>query len=160
MQPIKIILVPTDFSSASQRALRYACNLADAFAASLHVIHVVENPFASVCYTELYTPPPDDDEEEIAKRARVELEGQLTAAEKKKYSAVFVLRGGVPAPQILEYLKEQPAIDLVVMATAGRGGVARLMIGSVADKIVRAAPCPVLTIHPPERDADSTYRAA
>jgi nucleotide-binding universal stress UspA family protein len=160
MQPIKIILVPTDFSPASKRALRYACNVADAFDASLHVIHVVENPFASVSYNELYLPPPGDYVEEIGRRARAELEGQLKAAEKERYSAVFVLRRGAPAPQILEYLKEQPAIDLVVMATAGRGGVARLMMGSVADKIVRAAPCPVLTIHPPKRDADSTYRAA
>ena len=78
-----------------------------------------------------------------------------------KYCAVFVLRMGEPARQILEYLKEQPAIDLVVMATAGRGGVARLMMGSVADTIVRAAPCPVLTIHPPDHaERGSTYRAA
>jgi nucleotide-binding universal stress UspA family protein len=160
MQPIKIILVPTDFSPASKRALRYACNLADATDASLHIIHVLENPFASVSNRELYVPPPDEYLEEIERRTRAELEAQLTAVQKERYSVVFVLRGGAPAQQILEYLKEQPAIDLVVMATAGRGGVARLMMGSVADKIVRSAPCPVLTIHPPTRDAGSSYRAA
>lgn len=64
-------------------------------------------------------------------------------------------------PRILAYLNEQRAIDLVVMATAGRGGVARLIMGSVADKIVRAAPCPVLTIHPQDdAETSSTYRAA
>ena len=157
MQPIKIILVPTDFSPASQRALRYACNMADGVGASLHVIHVLQNPV----YSELYLPPSDDYLEELEKRSRAKLQGQLSDAEKKKYSAVFVLRMGEPARQILEYLKEQPAIDLVVMATAGRGGVARLMMGSVADKIVRAAPCPVLTIHPPDHaERGSTYRAA
>jgi len=60
------------------------------------------------------------------------------------------LQLGVPSSEILDRLHEEPAIDLVVMATHGRGGVARLVMGSVADKIVRAAPCPVLTLreHP------------
>jgi nucleotide-binding universal stress UspA family protein len=157
MQPIKIILVPTDFSPASQRALRYACNLAEGVGASLHVVYVMQNPV----YSELYLPPSGDYLEELEKRSRAELQDQLNDAEKRKYCAVFVLRVGDPAHQILEYLNEQPAIDLVVMATAGRGGVARLMMGSVADRIVRAAPCPVLTIHPPDRaEPGSTYRAA
>ena len=71
------------------------------------------------------------------------------------------MRMGVPAPEILRYIQEHGAIDLVVMATAGRGGVARLFMGSVADKIVRAAPCPVLTMHPGEQaDANVTEEAA
>lgn len=161
MPPVKIILVPTDFSPASKRALRYACNLADACRASLHIIHVLENPFTQVAYSEMYAPPPGDFLEELERRTRAELQAQVTPEEKAKYSAVFILRMGAPAHEILEYLNEQRAIDLVVMATAGRGGVARLMMGSVADKIVRAAPCPVLTIHPPqEAEARSTYRAA
>lgn len=161
MQPIKIILVPTDFSPASKRALHYACNLADAFDASLHIIHVLENPFTQAAVSEMYVPPPGDFLEELDRRTRAELQAQLSADEKAKYSAVFILRAGAPAHEILEYLNEQSAIDLVVMATAGRGGVARLMMGSVADKIVRAAPCPVLTLHPDNRaDAGATFRAA
>lgn len=161
MQPIKIILVPTDFSPASKQALRYACNVADAFGASLHIIHVLETLFVPPAYSEIYLPPPADYLEELGRRSRAELEAQLTATERERYSAVFVLRVGTPAQEILGYLKDQAAIDLVVMATAGRGGVARLMMGSVADKVVRAAPCPVLTLHPPDRsETASTYRAA
>lgn len=160
MQAIKIILVPMDFSAASKRALRYACNVADAFGASLHILHVMENPFAPGAVMEMYAPPPGDYLEDLDRRARAELAAQLTTEETAKYSAVFILRVGAPAHQILEYLKEHGAIDLVVMATAGRGGVARLMMGSVADKIVRAAPCPVLTLHSDRADAGSTHRAA
>ena len=161
MQPIKIILVPTDFSPASKRALRYACNLADMVGASLHIIHVLENPFTQGAFSEMYVPSPGDFLEELDRRTRVELEAQLSPEEKAKYSAVFILRAGAPAHEILEYLNEQSAIGLVVMATAGRGGVARLMMGSVADKIVRAAPCPVLTLHPDTgADTESTFRAA
>jgi nucleotide-binding universal stress UspA family protein len=60
----------------------------------------------------------------------------------------MVVRIGRPAAEILAYLAEHPGIDLVVMATAGRGRVARFMMGSVTDKVVRTAPCPVLTLHP------------
>lgn len=160
MQLIKTILVPMDFSAASKRALRYACDVADAVGASLHIIHVLENPFAPGAFMETYTPP-GDYLENLDRQARAELEAQLTTEEKAQYSAVLILRLGAPAQEILQYLKEHGAIDLVVMATAGRGGVARLLMGSVADKIVRAAPCPVLTLHPQDRaDAGSTFRAA
>ena len=159
MQPVKIILVPTDFSPASKQALEYACNLADMLDASLHIIHVLEDPFTSGAFSG-YAPPSENFLEELARRARAELESQLTGEDKAKYAALFVLRIGSPAREILEYVKEQGAIDLVVLATAGRAGVARLMMASVADKIVRGAPCPVLTLHPPDRATGATYRAA
>jgi nucleotide-binding universal stress UspA family protein len=161
MQPVKIILVPTDFSPPSKRALRYACSLADATGASLHIIHVMENPYMPDAFAGYYAPLPGEFVEDLDRRTRAELESQLTPEEKTRYSAVFVLRMGAPAHEILDYLQNEAAIDLVVMATSGRGGVARLMIGSVADKIVRSAPCPVLTLHPTEHTAaGTTYRAA
>jgi universal stress protein A len=161
MPPVTSILVPTDFSPASKRALRYACNLAKACSASLDVIHVLENPFTRAAFSEMYGPLQGDVLEELERRTRAELQAQLTLEERAKYSAVFILRAGVPAHEILDYLNEQRAIDLVVMATAGRGGIGRLMMGSVADKIVRAAPCPVLTVHPKEdAETNSTDRAA
>jgi nucleotide-binding universal stress UspA family protein len=116
------------------------------FGASVQIIHVLENPFTHVAFSELYGPP-GDFFERLESRTRNALEGLLTSDQKTRYSAVFVLRDGAPARQILDYINEHGAIDLVVMATVGRGGVARLMLGSVADKIVRAAPCPVLTMH-------------
>jgi len=160
MHPVNTILVPTDFSPASRLALRYACQVADVFGAALHIIHVVDNPFAPADSSEMYAALPPEYLEEVDRLTRAELEAQLTSEEKARYSAVFVMRLGAPARQILDYLNEQRAIDLVVMATAGRGGVARFMLGSVADKIVRAAPCPVLTLHQPDRDACTTSRSA
>ncbi len=153
MHPVNTILVPTDFSPASRLALRYACQVADVFGAALHIIHVVDNPFAPAASSEMYAALPADYLEEVDRFTRAELEAQLTREEKARYSAVFVMRLGAPARQILDYLNEHGDIDLIVMATAGRGSVARFMLGSVADKIVRAAPCPVLTLHQPDRDA-------
>ena len=106
------------------------------------MLHVFENPFMKQSFLEAYTPPPQEYCEALDRQARAELDAQLTTEEKTKYSAVLIMRMGAPAPEILRYIKEHGAIDLVIMATAGRGGVARLLMGSVADKIVRAAPCP------------------
>lgn len=161
MATIKTILVPTDFSPASDQALRYARQLADVFGASLHLLHVVENPFAPGAFMELYTPPPGDYVGALERDARTRLETLLTDEEKTRYSAVLTTRTGAPAHEILEYLESHGGIDLVVMATAGRGGVARLMMGSVADRMVRSAPCPVLTLHPHDAERrDSGHRAA
>ena len=157
MQVIKNILVPTDFSAASKSALRYACKVADAFGASIHVLHVLENPFGRKAFLEMYMPPPQEYCEALDRQARAELDAQLTPEEKATYSAALIMRMGVPAPEILRYIQEHGAIDLVVMTTARRGGVARLFMGSVADKIVHAAPCPVLTMHPGEQ-ADANVR--
>ena len=84
----------------------------------------------------------------------------LSEEEKAKYQPKLVYRTGATADEILDYLREQGDIDLVVMATHGRGGAARLMMGSVADKIVRAAPCPVLTIRAAAEPGDRAHRAA
>ena len=150
MDSIKAILVPVDFSPASKRALRYARTLANAFGASIHVMHVLHNPYTAGAFMDVYAPPPADYWENIQRQARAELETLLTFDEKAKYSAVFVTVMGAPPYEILEYLKEHPAIDLVVMGTHGRGGLSRLLMGSVADKVVRAAECPVITLHPQE----------
>ena len=148
MTTITTILVPIDFSDASREALRYACSLADRLNASLHVVHATVHPYAAAGYMEFAALPPDllDDVERGASEA---LAASLTAEEKTRYRATLVNRVGAAAEQILGYLREHPEIDLVVMATHGRGSVARLMLGSVTDKIVRGAPCPVLTIRVP-----------
>ena len=149
MDSIKAILVPIDFSPASKRALRYACTLADRFDASIHLMHVLYNPYMMGAFMDVYGPPADY-WDNIEQQARAELETLLTADEKAKYSAVLVTVMGTPPSEILEYLKKHPAIDLVVMGTHGRGGISRLLMGSVADKVVRAAECPVITVHPQE----------
>jgi nucleotide-binding universal stress UspA family protein len=161
MQAVHSVLVPTDFSSGSKGALAYAIQLADTFGASLHVLHVMEDPVTGAAgYLEMYAPP-DEYLEALERQVRAELESQLTPEQKTRHSAQLVLRMGAPANGILSYLAEHPEIDLVVMATAGRGGVARLVMGSVADTVVRAATCPVLTMHPHDPvKADTGNRAA
>ena len=159
MNPITAILVPIDFSDASKEALRYACRLADGCHASLHVLHAAENPYIPGGYLESYVPPAQFFEQ-IDRDVQRNLDESLSEAEKVRYGAVLVRTAVVPAQEILRYLREHPEIDLVVMATHGRGGVARLMLGSVADKVVRAAPCPVLTLRPSRPSADEGTPAA
>ena len=151
MRTIKTILVPLDFSAPSGRALAYARELADECGATLHLLHVFEDPFAAGAFMDMYTPAPDKFVERREVEVRKQLESLLTEAEKDRYSAVFAARMGLPLERILEYVREHGAIDLIVIAGSGRGRVARLMTGSVADKIVRSAPCPVLALHPHDR---------
>jgi nucleotide-binding universal stress UspA family protein len=158
MQAVNSILVPVDFSAGSRRALAYAMQLAGTFGASLHVVHVLDDSFALAGYLETYA---GNYMERAELQAGAELEDLLTPEEKARYSPALVVRIGRPAAEILAYLAEHPGIDLVVMATAGRGRVARFMMGSVTDKILRTAQCPVLTLHPHDHaEEDEGNRAA
>ena len=144
--PIKNILVPTDFSAGSDQAISYAYELALVLGATLHVMHVLENPFAPGAFMEMYAPPPPDYFLNIESQADKKLRNALTREQLEQIDVVLTTRLGVPAAEILNRLNEEPRIDLVVMATHGRGGVARMMMGSVTEKIVRSSPCPVLTL--------------
>ena len=142
---IRNILVPTDFSAGAAAALASARELAGALGASLHLLHVVEDPFFAGSVSEVYAPPPRPPEEAEG-IARQRLEACLSGDDKVKLHAVLAATSGVPANEILHRLEQDPPIHLVVMATHGRGGVSRMVMGSVADKIVRHAPCPVMTV--------------
>jgi universal stress protein A len=155
MQRINTILVPTDFSAASDRVLAYARDIADAFGATLHLLHVFDNPFAAGAFMDMYTRAPGEYVERIERQTLTRLETLLTPEQKAKYIPIFAARMGPPAQQILQYAEEHGAIDVIVLATGGHGRVARLILGSVADKIVRTAPCPVLTVHPHDRAENS-----
>ena len=158
MQAVNSILVPVDFSVGSKHALAYAIRLAGTFGASLHLVHVLDDSFALAGYLETYAGNYMEGAEE---QARAELQDLLTPEQRTRYSPALVVRTGRPALEILAYLAEHPEVDLVVMATAGRGRVARFMMGSVTDKVVRAAPCPVLTLHPHDHvEEGEGHRAA
>lgn len=146
MPPITNILVPVDFSDPSLAALRYATQLADATGAALHVLHVSVNPYVTAGYPDLH-PLPRSWFEEVEADAKQRLDGLFTPEERARYRVVLVHRSGSAATEILDYVSEHGTIDLIVMSTHGRGGVARLMMGSVADTVLRSAPCPVLTLH-------------
>ena len=159
------ILVPTDFSPGSQEAVRYAYDLAVALGATLHVVHVLENPFAPGAFMEMYTPPSPEYFRDMERQAEAKLKAALSPEQQARVRAVLTTRLGVPATEILDRLQAEPRIDLVVMASHGRGGVARLVMGSVTDRIIRSAPCPVLTLreHPQAekpRERDSTGTSA
>jgi nucleotide-binding universal stress UspA family protein len=141
----KTILVPTDFSEPSDAALAYAKELADAFDASIHLLTVVEDPLSQPWALESYGPSLADVLEDFKTNARKSLEQALPDADRTKYKAELALAVGSPFHQILNYAKNHP-VDLIVMGTHGRGAFAHAILGSVAERVVRFAPCPVLTV--------------
>jgi nucleotide-binding universal stress UspA family protein len=146
MIPIKNILVPTDFSEPAGAALEYARTLAAEFGSRLHLLHVVSEPFAYPWGTELST----------FSLANLLTESETGALERLKAlakdlrlpagSIEVTASIGHPVDKVLEYVG-QHHVDLVVLGTHGRGVVEHLLIGSVAERVVRRSPVPVLTVH-------------
>jgi nucleotide-binding universal stress UspA family protein len=145
------LVVPVDFESTSYHALAYARELALAFGARLHLVHVLDDTFALRAGTEgsLSSVP------ELARRAEREaqerLEALLTEAERKLGAVPFVVISPSPATAIVAYAERVHA-SAIVMGTNGRLEVTDA-IGSVAEHVVRTAPCPVLTLRRPPQEA-------
>ena len=151
MLRIQNILVATDFSDASARALDYARELARAFKASVHVMHVLEDLAAHAWTTEVYVAALPGVHEEMEKQARERLEQIVTPEDRRDLATQTVLRLGSPFVEIVRYAREAN-IDLVVMGTHGRGAIVHMLLGSVAERVVRKAHCPVLTVrHEPHQ---------
>jgi nucleotide-binding universal stress UspA family protein len=142
---LRRILVPTDFSETSAAAVKYAVALADAFGAELHLLHVMERPIELQMAAEIALVSGPEIEAEVRTRAETALHEVLTRDEREKYRAVDAIEAGSPFAAIVQYARTAN-VDLIVMGTHGRGAVAHLLIGSVAENVVRKAPCPVLTI--------------
>lgn len=152
MTRITRILVPTDFSTTADAALEYAFVLAERFGASVQLLHVLEDPFvadgmAAEAYISeapaLRSAMLHDAQERLAHRAAPRGPG----GPRIETEVLF----GHGARTIAEYATGR-GIDLIVMGTHGRTGFAHLLLGSVAERLVRTAPCPVLTVrHPEER---------
>ena len=151
MIALKNVLVPTDFSETSDSALRYGKALAGAFGATLHVVHIVEEPYGQPWAVEAYGFSLAALQDEWIKDAQARLADGLTADEKATLHAVPTTVLGHPVMEILRYAKDN-AIDLIVMGTHGRGPLGHVVLGSVAERVVRKAPCPVLTVRSPERE--------
>jgi len=139
MISLKRILVPHDFSDTSTAAVRYAIALARSFGARLYFLHVgpEANQFEVEFPVGLEDPLEDGVRERLLRIVSPEEDLELTPE--------FVVRAGVPAAEIVHYA-EDTDIDLIVMGTHGRGFVGHFMMGSVAERVVRTAPCPVLTV--------------
>lgn len=151
MIALQKILVPTDFSDASACALRYGRALAEAFGASLHLLHVVENLVAHAWTAEVYVTALPGLLEEVEREAIERINGLLTPSERAALRAELAVVGGSPFLEIIRYARASQ-IDLIVMGTHGRGPVEHMLLGSVAEKVVRKAGCPVLTVRHPQHE--------
>jgi nucleotide-binding universal stress UspA family protein len=140
------ILVPTDFSQPSDAALAYARALAARFGASLHVLHVFESPFtAGAVSPEVFVDDSPAVQAALFDEAKNRLQHRVTARDREHHAATTEIVAGRSAPAIVNYAAERK-MDLIVMGTHGRSGIAHLLMGSVAEKVVRTAPCPVMTV--------------
>ena len=144
------VVAPVDFSEASREALRLASALAADRGSALHALHVVEWPTSLPPYLVGVALPALP---EILERAQAELArfvadlGAAEAGGEGVVTAVRVRLGGLAASAVADYAREVAA-GLVVLSTHGRTGIGRLLLGSVTERVVRLAPCPVLTVRP------------
>jgi len=139
------ILVPLDFSTSSDAALEFARTVARSFGASLQLLHVFEDPVLTTGFAEAYAPLPPDTRAALIDDAGTQLANRLSAEDRGQFRATTDVISGFSATAIVEYAQDHD-IDLIVMGTHGRTGMAHLVIGSVAERVVRLASCPVLTV--------------
>lgn len=152
MVQIRKILFPTDFSDYSVHALTYAVSFAESCKAEIHVLHIVDEAYqywmAMGPGALPVGPPPDEmlalSQKEMEKFVASKLAGVKAPVTK----AVLV---GRPFIEIIRYARDEK-IDMIVMGTHGRSGLRHAILGSVTERVVRKAPCPVLTIRLPEHE--------
>jgi len=155
MTEFRNILVPYDFSPHARAALSTAVALAQRLGAQLHLIHVVQSPsfvYGYGAYGAAAAPPPVD-MATLREGAMQSLQAVADGVEDlPKQPAIHVVEGTSTAEMIREEAEELGA-DLIVMGTHGRTGLAHVFLGSVAERTLRRAPCPVLTVQAPEEKA-------
>jgi universal stress protein A len=142
---IRTILAPTDFSPHSERAVRYACGLAQRLGSELHLLHVLSEIVPAGPDPLLMPVMPPEYYQENEDRSRETLSKLIQPDWGTPRSVITAVRWGSPVEVISAYAEDQK-IDLIVIATHGRTGLSHVFLGSVAERIVREAPCPVLTI--------------
>lgn len=153
------ILVPTDFSPSSDAALEYAKMLAERFGASLHLLHILEQPtMAGAWGSEAYIQELPRIREAAEREAEARLDQAVTPAERARLNASTEIADGQTADAIVD-IGRRRGMDLIVMGTHGRSGIAHLLLGSVAEKVFRTATCPVLIVRG-DQPATSSHVAA
>jgi nucleotide-binding universal stress UspA family protein len=145
------ILVPMDFSKHSHNALTYAAAFAEKFGAEIYLLHVVQNLAVFFPDVVALTTPPETSGEELAAAARSALERVVKESRPGDIKVHGEVRQGTPFYEIVRFAQEKN-IDLIVMGTHGRTGLVHVLMGSVTEKVVRKAPCPVLTVRHPEHE--------
>jgi len=139
---IETILVPTDFAEYAERALETAIQLATVFGARIELLHVYDIPDWATVYEVTF---PSEVDAGIRSAARRKIEALKQRAEADGVKVSTHLEFGPPSQTIVQHAEESKT-DLIVMGTRGLGAIKHVLLGSVAERTVRTAPCPVLTI--------------
>ena len=150
MVAIKNILVATDFSEPSAVALAYGRDLARTYSARLHVLHVCEDVTLRFAPEIGFISP--DVQQDLEAIARRDLDALITDDDRRTIDVIPAIERGLSMADAINGFARANAIDLIVTGTHGRGVVQHFIIGSVAERVVRSAPCPVLTVRAHERD--------
>ncbi|MBD3674575.1 MAG: universal stress protein [Planctomycetaceae bacterium] len=145
---IRKILVPTDFSDFSVNAANYAIELAKKFDAEVTLLYVLQDAVALFPEPGVTFPAPGNYLQELQESAKKSLE-RLCESLPEEITINTELRNGPPFVEILRCAREGD-YDMIVLGTHGRSGLAHVLLGSVAEKVVRKAECPVLTVRPDE----------
>lgn len=147
---LRRILFPTDFSDASKEAEAYAVALADRFGAELHLLHVVSQVMPYTDASSTWVMPDNETQVQLEMAEKRLLERVPSSEHSEETRVVRTTVVGFAVDQILAYATKNE-IDLIVVGTHGHSWLAHALIGSVAEKLVRMATCPVLTVHPTGR---------
>lgn len=153
MISVRRILYPTDFESCSLPAAKFAAELASRFDAELHLLYVLEDAIGKLPTSPDIIPPPGEQLDDMGPSTLLEIGSLLNLKFDEEQRLVRATRQGFPDREIVAYAKEFE-MDLIVIGTHGRKGIARLLMGSTAENIIRSAPAPVLTVRP--QDAPAT----
>ena len=148
---LKKILLPTDFSPFADHALTYAVSFAKEYDAKLYILHVIED-LAHVSYFEVFqVPMPANFIQDVEASAKAQIDKLLARDTLADIDKECVIRRGVPFVEILRAAAALE-VDMIIIATHGRSGLKQMFFGSTAEKVVRKAPCPVLSIRHPQHE--------
>ena len=152
MIALKKILVATDFSEPSDAALAYGREFARSSGAQLVVLHVVDNMLINAVGGDGFAFTDPDLQRAVEDQAKRQVDGLLSDKDRTQLGAQgTIVTSNRTALAIVEFAKDSD-VNLIVMGTHGRGVMAHLLMGSIAERVVRLAPCPVLTVRHPERE--------
>ena len=152
MIAIKNVMVATDFSKTSETALEYGRAFARTFGATLHVVHVVASAFTQMTDSEYVVLNFEELLREIHGASQKELNKLVRDDDRRELHACAVVTTAHDAAHGVSTYAKDEKIDIIILGTHGRTALAHMLMGSVAEKVIRMAPCPVLTVRHPQHE--------